>query len=210
MSAQKSLFDLSVIDPAGDFGIAQLRSQCEQCVRCPLAASRKQALLGNGRTSSPDICFVGEAPGYLEDERGTLFVGPAGQVLDKMVAALGYTRETVYVCNAVACRPPGNRPPEKGELDACYPFLLGQLRAVRPQVVVALGETAVHAMIGGKKKITELRGKWFDWEGWPVMPTFHPAQVARSELDPSGGRDIKKSVWADLQQVLTRLGKTSP
>lgn len=206
MADQPSLFLPTVIDPIGEEGLGPLRKRCLACTKCDLAQTRTQAVFGEGNSESPDICFVGEAPGGYEDETGKPFVGRAGQLLMRMIQAMGYEREQVYLCNVVGCRPPDNRTPEKHEIQACSEFLLGQVRAVRPKVIVALGATALGAMLGKPKKIGDARGKWFEFEGIPMLPTFHPSAVARAERDPNYV-DMKKMVWADLQMVLVKLGK---
>lgn len=209
MTNQPSLFVENILNPFGEDGLAPLRKKCLECNKCELARTRTKVVFGEGKAVCPDICFIGEAPGAQEDESGRPFVGPAGQMLTKIIEAMGYSRETVYIANAVNCRPPGNRPPEKAELAACHEFLLGQFRAVRPKIVVALGASAVSAIFGSKarKKIGDLRGKWLVWEDVPVMPTYHPSYVCRVER-MAEGKDIKKLVWTDMQMVLTKLAKT--
>ncbi len=136
--------------------------------------------------------FVGEGPGADEDARGEPFVGAAGQLLDRMVAAMGYQRDEVYIANIVKCRPPNNRKPEASEMASCVPFLTQQLTLVKPRVIVALGATAVQGLCGTSEGITRLRGKWKLYKGSiPIMPTFHPAYLLRS---PAAKRDV----WNDL------------
>lgn len=147
---------------------------------------------------------MGEGPGAEEDARGEPFVGKAGQLLDKMIAAMGYRRDDVYICNIVKCRPPENRKPEPVEMSACAPFFTQQLALVRPKVIVALGATAVQGLIGTSEGITRLRGKWKLYKGMtPIMPTFHPAYLLRNP-------PAKREVWADLQEVMRHLGKGPP
>ncbi len=196
-----------VIDPAGDEGLAPLKKRCLDCTKCELSKWRTNAVFGEGNAHNPDICFIGEAPGSNEDNCGRPFVGRSGQLLDKMITAMGYTRSEVYLTNVVACWPPDNRPPEKKEIEACEEYWLGQIRAIRPQVIVGLGITAVSAMIGGRKKINEIRGRWLEYEGIPLMPTLHPSALVRAQNDPSY-KDLKKMVWGDLQLVLAKLGKS--
>ena len=198
------MFLSSVIDPSGEEGLAPLRKRCSNCTKCDLSKTRTNVVFGEGNCEQPDICFVGEAPGHNEDEQGAPFVGRSGEMLTKIIEAMRYRRDEVYVCNAVACRPPGNRPPEKHELASCNEFLLGQIRAVRPKVIVALGASAVASMTGSKKVIRDLRGKWLEWEGIPVMPTYHPSSLIKQQAD---GKEMKKFVWADMQMVLTKLGR---
>ena len=145
--------------------------------------------------------FVGEAPGEDEDLKGEPFVGKAGQLLTKMIEAMGLRRQDVYICNTVKCRPPNNRNPEPEELAACEPFLKGQLASVKPEVIVTLGKFAAQALLREQTPISRLRGQWREYEGIPVMPTFHPAYLLR---DPSK----KKETWEDLKKVRDYLDST--
>jgi DNA polymerase len=139
-----------------------------------------------------------------EDQQGEPFVGAAGQLLDKMIVAMGYRRDQVYICNIVKCRPPGNRKPEPAEMAACTPYLTAQLGIVKPRVIVALGATAVQGLIGTTEGITRLRGTWKLYKGTiPIMPTFHPAYLLRQ---PTAKRDV----WKDLKEVMRFLGKPVP
>jgi DNA polymerase len=205
---QPLLFSANVIDPSGDEGLAPLRKRCLDCTKCDLAKTRKNAVFGEGNSERPDICFIGEAPADSEDERGHAFIGPSGAMITRILKAMGYRRDEVYLMYAVACRPPGNRPPEKFELTACSEFLLGQVRAVRPRVVVALGANVVTSLLSSrsKKKIAEIRGKWFEWEGLPLMPTIPPAKLCAAERFPEG-KEVMKLAWTDMQMVLTKLGR---
>jgi DNA polymerase len=147
---------------------------------------------------------VGEGPGADEDAQGFPFVGKAGQLLDKMIAAMGLGRDEVYVCNIVKCRPPDNRKPEPAEMAACTPYLKEQLELVAPEVIVALGATAVQGLFGTTEGITRMRGRWKLYGGRiPVMPTFHPAYLLRTPA-------AKREVWDDLQAVLRQMGRTLP
>lgn len=183
--------------------LALLAEEARACSRCALHAERKQAVFARGNPFS-ELCFVGEGPGADEDALGEPFVGAAGQLLDKMIVAMGYRRDEVYICNIVKCRPPKNRKPEPAEMAACSPFLTEQLGLIQPRVIVALGATAVQGLIGASEGITRLRGKWKLYKGTtPIMPTFHPAYLLRS---PGAKRDV----WADLQEVMRHLGKGPP
>src|SRR5205814_1841818 len=144
------------------------------------------------------IWDVGEAPGEDEDLQGFPFVGKAGQLLTKMIEAMGLRREDVYICNTVKCRPPNNRNPEPDELAACEPFLKGQLGAVKPEAIVTLGKFAAQSLLRDSTPITRLRGRWREYQGIPVMPTFHPAYLLRSPAE-------KGKVWEDLKQVMKKL-----
>lgn len=173
------------------------------CTRCGLHATRKQTVFARGNGSS-GLCFVGEGPGADEDAQGFPFVGAAGQLLDKMIAAMGIARDDVYVCNIVKCRPPKNRAPEPEEMSACMPYLTEQLALVEPQVIVALGKTAVQGLFGSGEGIMRIRGRWRLYQGRvAVMPTFHPAYLLRNPA-------AKREVWADLQLVLKHMGRTVP
>ncbi|MFU8781047.1 MAG: uracil-DNA glycosylase [Kiritimatiellia bacterium] len=181
-----------------------LANTVKVCTACPLHKDRKQAVPGQGNPT-PEILFVGEAPGADEDEQGLAFVGRAGQLLTKMIEAMGYTREEVFIANVNKCRPPNNRKPLREEMDACLPYLRQQVAILKPKVIVAMGATAVEGLVpeSVSQKISALRGNWLSFEGTPLMPTYHPAYLLRN---PS----MKKPVWEDLQTVLKRLGRPIP
>jgi DNA polymerase len=173
------------------------------CTRCGLAAGRTQTVFARG-TGSARLMFVGEGPGADEDAQGFPFVGKAGQLLDRMIAAMGFSREEVYVANIVKCRPPNNRKPEPEEMAACMPYLAEQIELVAPEVIVALGATAVQGLFGTGEGIMRIRGRWRLYRGRvPVMPTFHPAYLLRTPA-------AKREVWDDLQAVLRQMGRTAP
>jgi uracil-DNA glycosylase len=183
--------------------LAELRQLVSACTACGLHSGRKQTVFSRG-TGSSRICFIGEGPGADEDEQGEPFVGAAGQLLDRMIVAMGLSREEVYVCNIVKCRPPNNRKPEPGEMAACTPFLARQLELIDPEVIVALGGTAVTGLLGITEGITRIRGTFRLYQGRiPVMPTFHPAYLLRTP-------GAKREVWADLKAVLQHLGRPLP
>lgn len=173
------------------------------CTICPLHKGRTNTVPGQGNPLSPDILFVGEGPGEEEDLQGLAFIGRAGQLLTKMIEAMGYNRDQIFIANIVKCRPPNNRQPEIEEMDACMPYLLQQIRAIKPKVIIGLGATAVKGLIKSETGITKLRGTWLEFEGIPFMPTYHPAYLLRNP-------PMKKDVWEDLKSVLKRLGKTPP
>ena len=150
-----------------------------------------------------DLVFVGEGPGGEEDRQGEPFVGPAGQLLTKMIGAMGLKREDVYICNVVKCRPPNNRDPQPDEVAACEPFLKEQLSILSPKVIVTLGRYATQTLLQNSQPMGQLRGNWTTYEGIDVMPTFHPAYLLRSPLK-------KREVWVDLQEVMSRLGLERP
>jgi DNA polymerase len=173
------------------------------CTRCVLHEARTQTVFARGNGSS-GLCFIGEGPGADEDAQGFPFVGPAGQLLDKMIAAMGIERDDVYVCNIVKCRPPKNRTPEPEEMNACMPYLTEQVSLLEPQVIVALGKTAVQGLFGTAEGITRIRGRWRLYQGRiAVMPTFHPAYLLRNPA-------AKREVWTDLQLVLKHMGRSVP
>jgi uracil-DNA glycosylase len=185
---------------------AELRQRAMACVKCPhLASSRKTVVFGVG---SPDaeLMFIGEAPGADEDDQGEPFVGKAGQLLTRIIQAMGLTRETVYIGNILKCRPDtpgqaaGNRKPTPDEMKTCIPFLHEQIDLIRPKVIVALGATAVEGLLGKTIGITRLRGNWKTYRGIPLMPTYHPAYLLRNQA-PSE----KRRVWEDMLQVMERL-----
>ena len=163
------------------------------CPRCKLAKSRTRVVFGQGNPRA-ELMFVGEAPGRDEDEQGAPFVGAAGQLLTKIVEAMGMKRDEVYIVNTVLCRPPNNRNPEPDEIATCRPFLEEQIRLVRPRVIVTLGTFAAQAILETKDPISQLRGRWHVAHGARVMPTFHPAFLLRSP-------NRKKDVWEDMQKV---------
>jgi DNA polymerase len=189
----------------GTTGLAVLREEIGDCQRCKLAPSRKNLVYGVGNPDA-DLVFVGEAPGADEDAQGEPFVGKAGQLLTKMIEAMGYSRADVYICNVLKCRPPGNRNPEPDEVASCEPFLKRQLAAIRPRMIVALGKFAAQCLLRDDTPITRLRGGFRSYEGIPLMPTLHPAYLLR---DPSK----KKLAWEDLKAVnaaLARVGIHPP
>ena len=186
--------------PMGKLPIVSLddvRARMGECTLCKLHKGRHTIVFGVGNPEAR-LMFVGEAPGEDEDLKGEPFVGKAGQLLTKMIEAMGLRREDVYICNTVKCRPPNNRNPEPDELAACEPFLKGQLASVKPEVIVTLGKFAAQALLREQTPITRLRGQWREYEGIPVMPTFHPAYQLRSPQE-------KTKVWEDLQSVMKKL-----
>ena len=167
------------------------------CTRCGLCESRTHIVFGEGSPNA-QVVFVGEGPGFDEDKCGQPFVGAAGQLLTKIIAAMRLTRETVYIGNIVKCRPPNNRNPEPGEIHQCLPFLKRQLAAINPRVICALGSVAARALLKTETPISRLRGRFYEFLGIPVMPTFHPAYLLRNP-------EKKKEVWEDVQQIMKML-----
>ncbi|RKH25424.1 uracil-DNA glycosylase family protein [Corallococcus sp. CA031C] len=177
----------------------QIRRELGDCRRCKLCTGRKNIVFGSGNPRA-NLVFVGEGPGENEDLQGVPFVGAAGDLLTKMIAAMGFTRNDVYICNVVKCRPPGNRNPEPDEIAACEPFLRSQLLAIQPKAIVALGKFAAQTLLRDTTAITRMRGSWREYEGIPLMPTFHPAYLLRNNAE-------KRNAWADLQQVMKLFAK---
>ena len=192
--------------------LTQVREELGDCQRCKLHSTRRSIVFGVGAADTP-LMFVGEAPGEQEDRRGEPFVGPAGQLLDKMIEAMGWTRGSVYIANTTKCRPPGNRNPQPDELSQCMPFLHAQIAAIAPRIIVALGRPAANQLLGTDAPISALRGRFHDYAratsdgvSLKIMPTFHPAYLLR---DP----DKKRAAWSDLKLVmaeLARLGIAAP
>ena len=186
---------------------AELRQRATACVRCPnLVAARKNVVFGVGDLNAR-LMFIGEAPGADEDNQGEPFVGKAGQLLTRIIRTMGLTRESVYIGNILKCRPDtpgrasGNRKPTPEEMQTCIPYLHEQIDLIRPQVIVALGGTAVEGLLGKTIGITKLRGQWRTYRGIPLMPTYHPAYLLRNPV-----LSEKRRVWEDMLQVMEKLG----
>ncbi|MCI5772788.1 MAG: uracil-DNA glycosylase [Clostridiales bacterium] len=174
-----------------------LLSRIESCDRCGLCRNIQHKVPGQGNVHAR-LMFIGEGPGADEDRQGLAFVGAAGQLLTKMIAAMGMSRDEVYICNVVKCRPPQNRTPEQDEAEACLPFLREQFLLVHPQVIVLLGATAARAVLGNQVRITRDRGNWVEKNGFFFMPTYHPAALLRDESK-------KKDAWHDLKAAMVKL-----
>ena len=177
--------------------LEDVRRDMEDCQRCPLHAGRKNVVFGAGNPRA-SLVFVGEAPGADEDQQGLPFVGRAGQLLTKIIEAMGFKREDVYIANILKCRPPNNRNPLPAEIQVCEPFLIKQLAAISPKIICALGTFAAKTLLKKDIPITVMRGKFYDYHGIALMPTYHPAYLLRN---PSA----KKQVWEDVQQIMKRL-----
>lgn len=186
-------------------------TQVKSCRKCRLCEGRTQTVFGQGGPTAR-LVFVGEGPGFEEDKQGQAFVGAAGQLLTKMILAMGTSREEVYICNVVKCRPPENRTPQADEILACSPYLHEQLAIIRPEVIVALGAPATKTLLNTADAIGKLRGRFHEYHGQGelgaglsirVMPTYHPAYLLRTPED-------KVKVWADLQLVMAELGLKKP
>jgi len=178
----------------------KIRKNLGDCQRCKLGKTRKNLVFGTGNPGAR-LVFVGEGPGADEDAQGEPFVGDAGKILNRIITAMGLKREEVYICNVVKCRPPGNRDPESDEISACSPFLLRQVQSIEPEVIVALGKFASQTLLGTKEPISKMRGKFRDFHGIPLMPTYHPSYLLRS----GGNSDSFWDVWGDMVQVLQLL-----
>jgi DNA polymerase len=182
-----------------------------KCRKCHLCETRTRTVFGQGEARTR-LVFVGEAPGFDEDQQGLAFVGRAGQLLTKMIEAMGIKREWVFICNILKCRPPDNRTPAPDEIQACWPYLDEQLRTIQPDVIVALGKPASQTLLRTDESIGRLRGQWHQYyaSGTPgvgeptaLMPTYHPAYLLRNPAD-------KSKAWSDLKQVMERLGLPLP
>ena len=179
--------------------LSEVRDEIGDCRRCKLCSTRKNIVFGTGSPHAA-LMFVGEAPGADEDAQGQPFVGRAGQLLTKMIEAMGLSRETVYIANIIKCRPPENRNPQPDEIAACSPFLLKQIEAIRPKVICALGTFSAQTLLETQQKISALRGKFHDYHGVKLLPTFHPAYLLRNPNE-------KKTVWEDLKKIMEELKK---
>jgi len=181
--------------------LVNVQKELGDCTRCKLHTTRKNIVFGVGN-SDANLMFVGEAPGHDEDVQGEPFVGRAGQLLTKIIQAIEFEREDVYIANILKCRPPNNRNPEPDEIEVCEPFLFKQIEAIKPRILVALGKYAAQTLLQTKEPISRIRGRYFDYRGLLLMPTFHPSYLLRS---PSA----KRFVWADMQKVRDTLREMS-
>jgi uracil-DNA glycosylase family 4 len=195
-----SLFE--ILDRVENDSLEKIRADIGDCTRCRLSQKRNTIVYGVGNPHA-ELMFAGEGPGADEDAQGIPFVGRAGQLLTQMIEAMGLKREDVYIANVVKCRPPENRLPEKDEIATCSPFLLRQIDAIKPKVLVALGACAVQTLLSAPVAITKIRGQWYDFRGIRLMPTFHPAYLLRNP-------PAKPDAWKDLQKVMSVLGLKPP
>jgi uracil-DNA glycosylase len=192
----ESLFE--AIDRVENDSLERIREDLGECTRCRLSKQRNKIVFGQGNPRA-ELVFVGEGPGHDEDLQGLAFVGRAGKLLTQMIEAMGLTRDQVYICNVVKCRPPENRKPEEDEVATCSPYLFRQLDVIAPKAVVCLGATAAQALLKTKDSISRFRGTWFDYRGTKLMATYHPAYLLRNPA-------AKGEVWKDLQKVMAHLG----
>ncbi|MGD2173799.1 MAG: uracil-DNA glycosylase [Candidatus Brocadiaceae bacterium] len=182
--------------------LRELEAQVKQCTRCPLHKTRTQGVFARGDPNA-DLVFVGEAPGAEEDRQGEPFVGPAGKLLDRMIYAMGLRRDEVYITNILKSRPPGNRDPRVGEVEACFPYLERQIELVKPQIICTLGRPASNAMLGTNRSMGDMRGQWHSYRGIPLLPVYHPAYLLRSPHQ-------KKRTWQDMKMLITALKEGPP
>jgi len=178
--------------------LEEIRIDLGDCRRCGLSENRKNIVFGTGDPNAR-LVFVGEGPGYDEDQKGEPFVGAAGRLLTKIIEAIKYTRERVYICNIIKCRPPKNRNPLPNEIEACSPFLKRQIAAIKPDVICALGTFAAQTLLETKEPISKLKGRFHDYNGIRVLPTYHPAYLLRN---PGKKRDV----WEDMKKLMKALG----
>jgi DNA polymerase len=197
--AEGEAVDEGALISVGRRSLAQVRAELGECTRCKLHSTRRSIVFGVGAEDAP-LMFVGEAPGEQEDRRGEPFVGPAGELLDKMIEAMGWTRQSVYIANILMCRPPGNRNPEADEVERCMPFLQAKIAAIAPRIIVALGRPSANTLLGTDAPISALRGTFHERFGARIMPTFHPAYLLREP-------DRKRDTWADLKLVIAELSR---
>jgi DNA polymerase len=196
ISPVPSLFEAT--NKIADETLPIVRTDLGECTRCKLHKTRNKIVFGDG-SATADLVFVGEGPGADEDAQGLPFVGRAGKLLTQMIEAMGLKRPDVYICNVVKCRPPGNRPPEKDEVETCSPFLFRQLDVLQPKVIVCLGATAAQTLLQTNRGISHFRGEWLEYRGFKMMATYHPAYLLRNPA-------AKSEVWKDLQKVMGELG----
>lgn len=179
--------------------LADIQKELGDCTRCPLSQGRKNIVFGVGNPQA-DLVIVGEAPGRDEDLEGEPFVGAAGKLLTDILAAIGLKRSDVYICNVIKCRPPNNRPPETHEIEKCSPFVQAQIKSIQPKLICTLGKFATQTLLASERPISSMRGNFQDYEGIPLMPTFHPAYLLRNP-------DAKKDVWEDMKKLHAELVK---
>ena len=196
-NAPPAALEEAAVDTTQKTLLGELEAIASVCVKCNLAKTRTQVVYGVGNPNA-DLMFIGEAPGRDEDEKGEPFVGRAGQLLTYIIKAMKLTRDDVYIANVVKCRPPENRNPEPEELDACRPYIRQQVEIIQPRVIVTLGKFALQSLLEKAYGITSVRGKWLEYNGVKVMPTYHPAYLLRTS-------SAKKDVWEDMKLVMAEL-----
>ena len=174
--------------------LEEIRADLGDCQRCRLARERSNIVFGSGNPRAR-LVFVGEGPGFEEDRQGQPFVGPAGQLLTRIIEAIKLDREEIYICNVIKCRPPGNRNPEPDEIRTCFPFLERQIATIQPDFICALGAVAAQTLLGTDLPISRLKGRFHDYRGIRVLPTYHPAYLLRNP-------DKKRDVWEDMKMLM--------
>ena len=184
--------------PSQMITLDEVRKELGDCTRCKLHRTRKTIVFGEGNEKTK-LMFIGEGPGYDEDVQGRPFVGKAGQLLTKILQSINLPREEVYITNIIKCRPPQNRNPEPDEIQSCNPFLMKQIDVIQPKIICALGAFASQTLLKTDAKITALRGKFYDFEGIQVIPTYHPAFLLRNP-------ERKREVWEDMKKIVELLG----
>jgi uracil-DNA glycosylase len=195
-----SLFE--AVEKIKDDSLLKIREDLGECTRCKLHKTRHKIVFGDG-SEKARLVFIGEGPGADEDAQGLPFVGRAGKLLTQMIEAMGLQRKDVYICNVVKCRPPENRTPEPDEVQTCSPYLLRQIDAINPKVIVCLGAVAAKTLLETTRGISHFRGEWQEWRGRKLMATYHPAYLLRNP-------PAKADVWKDLQKVMAELGLALP
>lgn len=195
----KTLPEVSSSSPGETLG--SLAATAAECTLCRLSEKRQTVVFGEGDPKA-NVMFIGEGPGAEEDRSGRPFVGQAGRLLDRMIFAMGFERQEVYIANVVKCRPPGNRDPKEDEVAACAAYLDRQIDLIEPEIIVALGKPASWRLTGTNKPMGALRGRWSTYRGTPLMPVFHPAYLLRQPK-------LKREAWEDLKLVMRRLESTS-
>jgi DNA polymerase len=208
-----SLFDdVPPATPAGDARqeLAVLADEVRGCKKCvELFSTRTQTVFGVG-PPDPEIVFVGEAPGADEDKQGEPFVGPAGQLLNRIITNAGMKREEIFICNVLKCRPPMNRKPNADECRNCRPYLDRQIELLNPKVILCLGGVAANNLLGNATGITKLRGNVYKYNGVPVVCTYHPSYILRLSRDPAAERKAKLECWDDIKLMLKQVGREVP
>lgn len=190
------------VSPAVERELREIDRRVLGCHLCPLHRLRTRAVPGEGNWAA-ELMFIGEAPGRDEDVQGRPFVGRAGQLLRKIISVMKFGEQEVYITNVVKCRPPENRVPHREEIESCWPYLSRQIELISPKVIVTLGRTPTEYFVPGRAGMRELRGKFGNYKGIPVMPTFHPSYLIRNESN----RELRRMVWEDMKQVMALLGK---
>jgi DNA polymerase len=197
-----SLFSDSYEEISKEKIFSSLEQEIKECRACPLAKTRKNAVPGEGNIET-DLMFVGEGPGRDEDIQGRPFVGRAGQLLTRIIKAMKFERENVYITNVIKCRPPENRNPRTNEIEKCQRFLLKQIELISPKIIVTMGNIPTRYFLNKTEGITSLRGRFYPYHDIRIMPTFHPSYLVRNE----DNKELKKMVWEDMKKVMAVLGK---